>query len=263
MEKIIALVDFSTVSDVAIAHAGAIRKMTDSDLTLLHVTPESNGGMIDQVKDELMEFAKPLDAENIPFKVHVGKGEFFDVIQDTLTALEADVVIVGTHGMRGRKRNLYSDNIVRLINKMAWPTLVVQGHKESTPGIYKNVLIPVLGKVDGVAHAELITGYTSAVGSKLHVLNFVNSDYESEDEDGKEEIIRQFKALGVDVEFTKQYTAESTQNYGLIIEELAHRHGADLIVWTKALGEEAKQMSAENKTNLILNKYGIPALLML
>lgn len=263
MQKLIALVDFSTVSDVAIAHAGAIRKMTDSDLSLLHITSSENEGRIDQIEKELMEVAKPLTDEDIPFHVHVRVGDFFEVIQETLKELSADVVIVGTHGIRGRKRNLYSDNIVRLIKQLAWPTLVVQGHIESTPGLYKNVIIPVLGKVEGVEYASLITNYTGAVGSTLHILNFVNSDYESEDEEGKEGIINQFKELGVDVEFTKQYTAESTKNYGLIIEELAHRYGADLIVWTKALGDEAKQMNAENKTNLILNKYGIPALLML
>ena len=263
MQKLIALVDFSSVSDVAIAHAGAIRKMTDSDLTLVHIASSENEGKINQLEEELMEVAKPLTDADIPFHVHVRAGDFFADIQDTLKELNADVVIVGTHGIRGRQRNLYSDNIVRLINQLAWPTLVVQGHVKSTPGWYKNVIIPVLGKVEGVADANLITKYTGAVGSTLHILNFVNSDYESEDEEGKEGIINQFKELGVDVELTKQYTAESTKNYGLIIEELAHRHGADLIVWTKALGHEAKQMNAENKSNLILNKYGIPALFML
>ena len=262
MRKIVVLVDFSSVSDVAIAHAAAVVEKTDSTLTLLHIAPAGTEAEKQGIEQEMLERAQQLISDNIPFEVQVDFGDFYEKIATSLDALQTYAVVVGTHAMRGRKRNLYSDNIVRLIKSLNCPTLVVQGHLNVKPGLYKNIMIPVLGKVEGIAHIDMIAEYARGMNSNLHILNFVNSDHESDDS-CKEKLIEQFANLGVEIEFTTQYTAPQTENYGLVIEELAHAANSDLIVWTKALGAHAKQMSESNKVNLILNKYGIPALLML
>ena len=262
MRKIVALVDFSSVSDVAIAHAAAVVEKTDSSLTLLHIAPVGSENKKAEIEKEIIERAQQFVSQNIAFDIQIDFGDFYEKIGPSLDAVGTYVVVAGTHGMRGRKRNLYSENIVRLIKSLNYPTLVVQGHLDVKPGLYKNITIPVLGNVEGIAHVDLISEYARGMNSNIHILNFVNSDHEF-DEQSKEKLEKQFTELGVDIEFTTQYTGPKTENYGLIIEELANSAGSDLIVWTMALGPHAKQMSDKNKENLILNKYGIPALLML
>ena len=100
---------------------------------------ESLVGDMDELKEEVRIFGEVLDADGIPFRVQVSFGDFFETIPRVLDELKSDLVVVGTHGIRGIQRNLYSENILRLINSMKTLTLVVQGHSDIPPEGYTKI----------------------------------------------------------------------------------------------------------------------------
>jgi nucleotide-binding universal stress UspA family protein len=130
MNNVVALVDFTRVCDAAIAQAGIIARETNAKLYLLHVAPKDSTDSEDHLKSEIVEYSKVLGGQQNNMIPHVVFGDFFEEINDILKSLEASMVVVGTHGMRGKQRNLFSRNIARLLSSMILPTMVVQGQRD-------------------------------------------------------------------------------------------------------------------------------------
>ena len=130
MNNIVALVDFTRVCDAAIAQAGIISRETNAKLYLLHVAPKDSTAGEDELKAEILEYAKVLGSQASEMTPHIVYGDFYEEINDILKSLDAKLVVVGTHGMRGKQRNLFSRNIARLLSGILIPTMVVQGQRD-------------------------------------------------------------------------------------------------------------------------------------
>lgn len=141
MKNIVVLVDFTRVCEPAIAQAGRIARKSDAQLVLLHVAGEDERGNLDKFMQELHVFAEILGGTPINLVHHVEFGDFITIIGKTLQMLKTDLVIVGTHGIRGRQRNLFSRNIASLLKELHLPTMVVQGQQELEPSDLSSWLI--------------------------------------------------------------------------------------------------------------------------
>ena len=262
MKRIAVLVDFTGVCELAIAHAGLIARQSVAQLVLLHIAPERNKHKEKELKDEVRIFGEVLDADGIPFRVQVSFGDFFETIPRVWDELKSDLVVVGTHGIRGIQRNLYSENILRLINSMKTLTLVVQGHSDIPPEGYTKILVPVMDEVYSIHKGELLAEFAGLFDSTINVLNFIYED----DEDGLstdhiEVIKNQFNELGRPVNYDSETTSIYVNSYSKSIAQYAEIEECQLIAWVvPAKDEDTKQFSDEDKINLILNRFGIPVL---
>jgi len=133
MKNIVALIDFTRVCEAAIAQAGRVARKTDARLTLLHIAPEDKRGDRDDLISEINVFAEVLGSKPINLELHVEFGDFFTIIGNVLQMLNTDLVVIGTHGIRGRQRNLFSKNIAHLLKELHVPALIVQGQREQAP----------------------------------------------------------------------------------------------------------------------------------
>lgn len=133
MKNIVALVDFTRVCEAAIAQAGRIARKTDARLTLLNIAPEDKRGDRDELISEINVFAEVLGTKPINLELHVEFGDFFTIIGNVLQMLKTDLVVIGTHGIRGKQRNLFSKNIAHLLKELQVPALIVQGQRDQAP----------------------------------------------------------------------------------------------------------------------------------
>lgn len=146
MKNIVALVDFTRICEAAIAQAGRIARQADSHLILLHISPKSEESKHDALVAELNVFAEILGKKPINLSLHVTFGDFLNVIGDVLKGLKTDLVVVGTHGIRGNERNLFSKNMALLLAELQMPNLVVQGQRSQAPSELNKWLIAGLAK---------------------------------------------------------------------------------------------------------------------
>ncbi len=262
MKRIAVLVDFTGVCELAIEHASLVARQSVAQVVLLHIASPMDRMKEKDIKDEIRSFGDELENQGVSFKVHVEYGDFFEIIPTTLANLKIDLVVVGTHGIRGIQRNLYSENILKLINSMHILTLVVQGHSETPPEGYTKMLIPVMDEVYRINKGEILADFAGLFDSTITVLNFIYED----DEDGLstdhiEVIKNQFAELGRPVNYDHETTSIYVNSYSKSIAQYADIEECQLIVWVvPAENEDAKQFSDEDKMNLILNRYGIPVL---
>jgi len=262
MKRIGVLVDFTGVCELAIAHAGLVARQSLAQVILLHIAPENSKDEEKRLKEEVRLFGEILDQDGIPFRVEVKYGDFFTIIPQVLLDLKVDLVVVGTHGIRGIQRNLYSENILKLINSMQVLTLVVQGHSDTPPEGYTRILIPVMDEVYSINKAEVLASFASLFDSTVNILNFIYEDDEDGLSTGHIEVIKnQFNKLGRPIKYHSETTSIYVNNYSKSIAQFAEIEECQLIVWVvPAEDEEAKHFSDDDKIALILNRYGIPVL---
>lgn len=141
MKNIIALVDFTRASEVAIAQGGKIARAIDGKLTMLHVAADNERNNEEELISELNVSAEVLGNQQMHTELHVEYGDFHAVIADLLIQMKADLVLIGTHGIRGIQRNLFSKNIASLLRGIKIPAMVIQGQREQSPSNLRNWLL--------------------------------------------------------------------------------------------------------------------------
>lgn len=262
MKRIAVLVDFTGVCEIAIAHAGMVAKKSKAALLLLHVAPYTSRGNQRELEAELKIYGEILDADAIPFNVQVNFGDFFEIIPNILAELKTDLLVVGTHAIQGKQRNLYSDNILRLLNSTNVLTLLVQRHSPFPPAAYGKILVPLLDEVYSISNASSLAQFAGFFNANLQLLNFIFED----DEDGLtishiDVIKKQFEELGRPLAYKHKTTSIYVGSYSKTIAQYAETEECQLISWVMPATENtAKHFSDEDKMSLMLNKPGIPVL---
>ncbi len=139
-KQIICPVDFSEASIRALAHADALARWYDAELTVLHVVPtfeamQVRGALVEpvrvvtpmprgQVLEEMSRFLN-LSALSSRATPIAESGDPQTTIIDQALSRKADLVVLGTHGRRGFKRLLLGSVTEAVLREAACPVLTV------------------------------------------------------------------------------------------------------------------------------------------
>jgi nucleotide-binding universal stress UspA family protein len=160
-KQIICPVDFSESSVRAFAHAAAIARWYESQLTVLHVVPafepiQVRGDLGDPVRvvtpmpreQVLEEMSRTLDlaAVSPPATPLAEAGDPQATIIDQALSKKADLIVMGTHGRRGFKRLLLGSVTEAILREAPCPVLTVPPQapsRVSEPVTFKRILCPI------------------------------------------------------------------------------------------------------------------------
>jgi nucleotide-binding universal stress UspA family protein len=141
MERIVAAIDFSPVSDAVVRHAAAVARAFSARLVLLHVAapdpafigfeagPQTvRDARAHQLRDEhrgLQERATELRDEGIDAEAFLVPGPTVDTILERAEHLKADLVVLGSHGHGAVYRALAGSVSEGVLRQAKCPVLVV------------------------------------------------------------------------------------------------------------------------------------------
>lgn len=141
-ETILAPVDFSEHSELALEHAVGLAREVDADLQILHVVEEitypdfyypapATGEQMaseirDRVSERLQEALGRIEELGVRAGVHVVEDRPAPGIADFAEETGADLVVVGTHGLTGVKRALLGSVAEGVIRRSVPPVLTVK-----------------------------------------------------------------------------------------------------------------------------------------
>ncbi|HEY1307673.1 MAG TPA: universal stress protein [Vicinamibacterales bacterium] len=138
--RILSPVDFSESSTRALAHAVALARWYQSQLTVLHVVPTFEPMQVRGDLGQPVHIAAPLTREEVVAELRrqlevVGvvpdarfvaqAGDASSTIVDQATTGRADLVVMGTHGRRGFKRLLLGSVTETVLREAPCPVLTV------------------------------------------------------------------------------------------------------------------------------------------
>jgi nucleotide-binding universal stress UspA family protein len=142
LKQILVPIDFSDCSFRALEYALALASPLGAKLTLLHVvepavyqqsylgvTPpveETNQNLLEAGRERLAALARKRIGSRLRSESLVRIGRAHSEIPDTAKALNADLIVMGTHGYTGLKHVLLGSTTERVVRHASCPVLTVR-----------------------------------------------------------------------------------------------------------------------------------------
>ena len=250
--------DFSQVAENAFQHAVNISKALNRDILLLHIVPDVKDA--GSKKDELEASAEKLGKEygNKPHAELVD-GNIFHAIGETAKELKAEMIIMGTHGLKGAQK-LFGSKALKVVVSSRIPFFIVQD-KPAKDKI-ETILLPIDFKRENKEKANWIYYLARNFGSKFIILKS-----KAKDKGFRRKVLSNIKYIesflkGHDVAY-EIVTSEGKQSFKKEIVACAKQYEADMILvmatrdikWVDYLLGAPEQY-------LIANPEGLPVMAM-
>jgi universal stress protein A len=145
LKKILVPTDFSDCSQKALEYAVPLAKQFNATLTLLHVVPRHSAidgetypvnceltleeDLRENARRKLNELAKGFPLHEIPLHIETCLGATGIEIAKEAKKLEADLIVISTHGRTGRSHVLAGSVAENLVQLAPCPVLVVREHE--------------------------------------------------------------------------------------------------------------------------------------
>jgi nucleotide-binding universal stress UspA family protein len=170
--------DFTNVAESALAHAVKIGRMVNNDICLLHIVDPAVKVKAEGEKRALLRHIAEENSRkyNINIIANVIKGSIFTSIAEFANSRdkEANLVVMGTHGMKGMQK-LTGSWALKVIVKSKIPFIVVQ-EPPADQNRYHNIVFPIDFRVENKEKMGMAIFMGKYFDSKVHILKTVTTD---------------------------------------------------------------------------------------
>jgi nucleotide-binding universal stress UspA family protein len=250
--------DFSQVAENAFQHAVNISKALNREILLLHIVAEKRDA--DGKLGEMEASSEKLGKE-YGKKPHckVIDGSIFHAIGETAKELKAEMIIMGTHGMKGAQK-LFGSRALKVVVSSRIPFLVVQD--KPLKDRIDTILMPIDFKSENKEKANWIYYLARNFGAKFIILKS-----RAKDKGFKRKTLSNIKYVetflkGHDIAY-EIVTSSGKQKFKHEIIDFAKEHEADLILVMATRDIKwVDYMLGAPEQFIIANPEGLPVMCM-
>ena len=166
--RILVPFDFTPVSEVAIEHAFVVGKAIDSEIILLHVAgnkkdfPESRARM-----EALLERCKEKYPHALRFTIRIGS--IFEEIDDASVEEMANLIIMGTHGLRGMQF-ITGGRALKIVTNCSVPVIITQEKGIKANG-YDDIVVPLDLHQDTKQKLNIVAEMAAYFSGRVHLIS--------------------------------------------------------------------------------------------
>jgi nucleotide-binding universal stress UspA family protein len=180
---IIVPTDFTSVGDTAIIHAASLAKLFNKTLTLFHVVETgvltSDKAKESKEEDSAAKLAALAKKTSQQFGLEVNyltkRGNIFETIGEVAAEIDAALVVMGTHGVKGLQ-HVVGSRALKVITHSNRPFVVVQNKPIRQHG-YKNIVLPIDFSKETKQKLMWAVELSKVFKSTFHIL----ADFESDE----------------------------------------------------------------------------------
>ncbi len=168
MKTILVPIDFTSVSENAVNHAENIARTISADLHLLHVVAKNS--LIDDADARMRAFVSMIHDRCSGLKIDfsVVKGSIFEEIGGAALRVEASLIVMGTHGMRGLQF-LVGSRALRIVSSSETPIVIVQDRGIKKDG-YNDIVVPLDLHKETKQKLAMVVRMAKYFNSKVHLI---------------------------------------------------------------------------------------------
>lgn len=167
--RILVATDFSESAELAVSEAVALARRTGAELVVAHAMDPHDARAQSATRGTLEEIRSRLAREHANVSAHLLEGRAAEAIGDAAIRIDADLVVVGTHGRTGYRRVLLGSVAERVIRSCERAVLVARGG--SIDQGYRSVLAATDFSADA-EHAMQIATALAAPESTLRIVHY-------------------------------------------------------------------------------------------
>lgn len=260
MSNLLCTHDLSQVSNAALNFALPLADRTGAKVTVLHVappgTPEAEHKALRTRLAAVVEKAGGSDSVSIK----VVEGRYMTVIPDE-SGNGYGMAVVGTHGPKGIRQNLFGADILKLVRSMHVPTMVVQEGKD-LDALLDRIVVPV------AAHAEIgelldaVCLLAKLHGSEVHIYQLVRPKEQPSAEllNNKLVMLERFEKEGIPCVQANEPSNTFSVGFAHPTAQYAERIGAGCIAIMSHASDEYRYIADAEKERMLTNEACIPVL---
>ncbi len=168
VKKILVPTDFSKVGDTAIEHAVAVARAIGAEICVLHII--ENKKQLSETKMKLQEVIdKVTGANDLKMTSIVRIGSIFEDIDSVANEIEASLIIMGTHGLRGMQF-LTGSRALKIVTHSSVPFIIVQEKGIKATG-YDDIVVPLDLHKETKQKLSLVADMAAYFNSKVHLIS--------------------------------------------------------------------------------------------
>jgi nucleotide-binding universal stress UspA family protein len=259
MKKIAAFIDFTEGCKIALAQAAVIAAKTGAQLFVVYIITDS--GDRDQKQREIRDFALQVPGVPETMIAVAENGDLLEGARHTLRFIDPDCVVVGTHGIKGLKQHLFGAHILKLVQAIPYPCIVVQENTVVNPNGFESILFPV-----GSHPAYDIKIAQTSVIAKVFDSEIVQ--YEIDKSTGVDEMVKRnsrdareyFEANHLKYRFVLEEATVMSVGYSRQTLKFAAANHTGLIALMADVPAAEAFYGIADKENFLTNELGIPVL---
>jgi nucleotide-binding universal stress UspA family protein len=260
MRKVAVLVDFTEGCKIAVEQAVVLAQHMNAEL--YSVTIASDETDTKEREKELEDFTFNVTANRVKSHCVVAKGDLMHTTGYVLSHIDPVIVVVGTHGIKGIKQHLFGAHILKLVQSILYPCVVVQENTKVNPEGFKKILFPVGPHKRFHVKTEQTEMLAAIEQSQITVYEIERSHVDPN------EMVMKNKRLA------KEYFADKGANFTDVIEDstvisigysrqtiqYAGQNKFDLIAVMSDVPADEIYFGRADKENILTNEFGIPVL---
>lgn len=175
-EKIVVPWDFTPVAENALLHAVKIARMVDNIVVLLHIIDRGIKTADYRAREEKLKTRCEESARrhDVGFEYVMIPGSIFNAIADYVNDNEAELVVMGTHGLKGMQKVTGSWALKVVVGSKV-PFIVVQDPPKDMDK-YHNLVFPVDFRQENKEKLKMAIFMGKYFDSKVHILKAVPGD---------------------------------------------------------------------------------------
>ena len=164
--------DFTPAADIALQHAIASAKATNTVIQLLHVVAKESEIKESTIKlDQVIESNVTDGVELIP---NIRIGNIFDDIRDFASEHQAELIFMGTHGAHGWQ-HVVGSNALKVVTDSHVPFIIVQEKAVKSTG-YDTIVVPMDLHKETKQKLSIVANLAKYFNSKVHVVTPIETD---------------------------------------------------------------------------------------
>jgi nucleotide-binding universal stress UspA family protein len=242
IQRILIPMDFSETGLLALEHGAFMARLFKADIYLLHVielleysfatydplATVDTGEMETVVTKNLNDLAQKISSQyGIQVIPIISSGRVSSEVKDVASDNEIDIIIMGTHGVKGVSEFFIGSNAHRTATVSSCPVITVQTHAQNIG--FTNIVMPIDSTIHSRQKVDHVIELASKYAAKVHILGLVNTS-ENADENKLnikiDAVEKAIKKAGL------SYERHTTKGKNLAIETMnyADKVKSDLIV---------------------------------
>ncbi len=195
--------DFTQVAEYALEHAVKIAKIDGNPIYLAHIAKKKEEE--EKLKGILEVYAiEAFKKYSIKPKVIVKQGNIFTSIGEIADEIDAEMVVMGTHGMKGMQK-LTGSWALKVIVSSKVPFVVVQSPPENNN--FEDIVLPIDFRKEDKEKLNWIVYLYKHFNSKIHIIKPKKSDK------------RLVKGLNANIAFARKILDQKHVKYDMIMAE--------------------------------------------
>ncbi len=167
-KTILVPVDFTKVSDNALDHAILVAHTIQADVSVVHIISDKKGIAEARMKlDALKEII--LKERKVEITTIARIGSIFEDIDKVASEIDANLIIMGTHGLRGMQF-LTGSRALKIVTESMVPFIIVQ-ERPIRPNGYHKLVVPLDLHKETKQKLSLVADMAKYFGSKVHLIS--------------------------------------------------------------------------------------------